>query len=79
MDESIVNHLFLPCRLPNSADSDYLIGDEHKNEFKLLEFFIEFIESLNGKVYLTIFANLIKCLRRWVSLQDPNKLSNVNL
>ncbi|CAF1396340.1 unnamed protein product [Adineta ricciae] len=78
-DDSIVHHLFLPCKLPNSADSDYLIGNDHKNEYELLESFIEFIESLKGKFHHTVFADLIRYLRRWAFLQDPNKLSNVNL
>ena len=79
MNESILNHLFLPCHLPNSADGDFLINDEHQNEYKLLTSMKQFLESLNDKLRLPIFPILINCISRWRDLQDPNKVSAVNL
>ena len=43
MNESILNHLFLPYHLPSSANDDFLLGNNHQNEFLLLECMNEFL------------------------------------
>lgn len=79
LNKSVLNHLFLPCYLPNSSEDDYLIGDDHQNEYELLELMKEFLKSLTGnKFSLEFFRNLIICIERWINVQDRKKLSADN-
>ena len=79
LNQSILNHLFLPYDLPSSADRDYLIKSNHQNEYKLLELLNQFFESLDGKKTLPIFINLKNCIQRWLILQNPNNFTVTNL
>jgi hypothetical protein len=77
MNESILNHLFLPHYLPDSSETDYLIKSNHQNEYKLLECMKEYFdsfESTNAAVTLPIIPILIDCIQRWSVLQ--NALTN---
>ena len=83
MNESFINHLFLPHYLPSSADDDYLIGSNHENEYKLLEHVHEFlVDSFtvpNTTNTLPIFQNIIDCIERWSKLQNPQYFSVSNV
>ncbi|CAF0948665.1 unnamed protein product, partial [Didymodactylos carnosus] len=77
--ESILNHLFLPLYLPSSANDDYLIQHDHRNEYKLLECITEFLKSLEKKLALPTFSTLINCIERWSVIQNPKNCSVSNL
>jgi hypothetical protein len=82
MDESILNHLFLPHYLPNSADNDLLIQGKHETEYKLLECLNEFFNSINAThvmITLSIFLILHDCVKCWSILQNPQNLSVLNI
>lgn len=79
LNQSVLNHLYLPFHLPSSADDDYLIKSNHQNEYKLLEVLNQFFESLDGKKTLPIFRNLKNCIKRWQVLQNPNNFTVANL
>jgi hypothetical protein len=73
LNQSILNHLFLPYDLPSS--DDHLIESDHQNEYKLLELVNQFFESLDAKKTLPIFPILKNCIHRWSILQNPNGCS----
>ncbi|CAF1403176.1 unnamed protein product [Adineta steineri] len=75
MNESILNHLFLPCDLPSSADKDYLIQDDCQNEYKILECMNKFLVSLNENNSLPIFSTLQNCIQQWSVIQNPKNCS----
>ena len=75
LNQSILNHLFLPYDLPSSADDDHLTGSNHQNEYKLLKLVNQFFESLDSKKTLSIFPILKNCVHRWSILQNPNECS----
>jgi hypothetical protein len=78
MNESILNHLFLPHYLPSSADDDYLIQRNYANEHKLLECMKAYLNSFaatNATSILPIFRTLNECIQRWSILQDPQTIS----
>jgi hypothetical protein len=82
MDESILNHLFLPQYLPSAAEADFLIQNEHQNEHKILECMKEYLnkfESGDAAIKLPIFRTLIDCIERWSVLQNPQTVSISNL
>ncbi|CAF0876296.1 unnamed protein product [Rotaria sp. Silwood1] len=83
MDESILNHLFLPPYLPSSADEDFLIQNNHENEYKLLEFMKEYLDNCeltNNLKTLPIFHVFKdKCLQNWCQLQNIRNFSTSNL
>ncbi|CAF1656053.1 unnamed protein product, partial [Adineta ricciae] len=78
MDESILNHLFLPHHLPDSADEDFLIKGKHENEYKLLECLNEYFNSVtSAHVPFTppVFRIFHDTIKRWAVLQNPQNLS----
>ncbi|UJR11152.1 hypothetical protein I4U23_015333 [Adineta vaga] len=78
MNESLINHLFLPQYLPSSADDDYLIGKDHQYEYKLLEYINEYfcsIRTTDIAINLPIFPVLIDCISRWSHLQSLQNIS----
>ncbi len=82
MNESILNHLFLPHYLPSSADTDFLIQHNHQNEHQILECMKEYLNSSqcgNTAVTLPIFRTLIDCIQRRSILQNPQTISVPNL
>ncbi|CAF3595516.1 unnamed protein product [Rotaria sp. Silwood1] len=83
MDESILNHLFLPHYLPSSADDDFLIKSNHQHEYRILEYMKEYlnvIESVNDTKKLPIFQVLNNyCLKDWSVLQNSQNFSESNL
>jgi hypothetical protein len=79
MNDSIINHLFLPCDVPSSAEADYLIKSNHENEHKILEQLKEFLESVNIKDTLPIFSTLHSCVRNWLGIQNIQNCSVSNL
>jgi hypothetical protein len=82
MNESILNHLFLPHYLPPSADADFLIQHNHQNEHKILECMKDHLNSFastNATNLLPIFQILMDCVERWSILQNPQKFSVSNI
>jgi hypothetical protein len=79
IDESIINHLFLPVNLPSSANNDYLIEHNHQNEYILLEYITEFFKSFDKKLALPIFSILLNCIQRWSVIQNSKNCSVSNL
>ena len=83
MNESIINHLFLPHHLPSSADDDFLIKDNHENEHKLLDcindFFLNSLKLPNMTDVLPIFQVLMDCIQRWSKLQNLQYFSIWNI
>ncbi|CAF1629571.1 unnamed protein product, partial [Adineta ricciae] len=75
VNESILNHLFLPYRLPSSASKDYLTQHDHQNEYKLLECTHEYLKSIDAKNDLPIFSTLKTCIERWSSVQSTMNCS----
>ncbi len=82
MNESILNHLFLPFYLPSSSENDFCIRSNHRNEYIILECMNEFLnlyESIDASMVLPIIRILIDCTQRWSMLQKTSKLSISNL
>ncbi|CAF1340953.1 unnamed protein product [Rotaria sp. Silwood1] len=82
MNESILNHLFLPHYLPSSADDDFLIKSNHQHEYMILEYMKEYLnlfESTNDTNKLSIFSVLISCVKHWSILQNPQTFTEANL
>jgi len=82
MNESILNHLFLPHYLPSPAADDFLIQDNHQNEYKILECMEEYLnsfESTDATISLPIFRLLTDCIQHWSVLQNPQNISVSNL
>ncbi|UJR29753.1 hypothetical protein I4U23_017301 [Adineta vaga] len=77
MNESLINHLFLPYNLPCSSDDDYLLKKNHENEYKLLEYINEYFD-LNKFIYtkdLFPFIDIfMTSIQRWSILQNPQTL-----
>ncbi|CAF1308827.1 unnamed protein product [Adineta steineri] len=68
MNDSIINHLFLPHYLPSSADDDFLIEGDHQNEHNILECMNQYFHS-NTWTDIPIFRILMDCIERWCRLQ----------
>ncbi|CAF4113732.1 unnamed protein product [Rotaria sp. Silwood2] len=79
MNESILNHLFLPLHLPSSAESDFCIRSNHRNEHIILECMNEFLNSFDASMVLPIIRVLTDCTQRWSMLQKSPKISVSNL
>ncbi|CAF1578716.1 unnamed protein product [Adineta ricciae] len=82
MDESILNHLFLPHYLPNSADEDFLIKGKHENEYKLLDCLDEYFNSIaptHLPFTLPVFRILHDGIKRWAAFQNPQNFSASNI
>jgi hypothetical protein len=82
MNKSVVNHLFLPCYLPSSADADFLIQNNHQNEHILLgcmKAYFKSFASTDATNILPIFQILVDCVERWSFLQNPQQFSTSNL
>jgi hypothetical protein len=82
MNESLINHLFLPQYLPSSADDDFLLQNNHQNEYMLLECmkgYLNSFESIDTPNSLPIFRILTDCIQRWSILQNPQNISVSNL
>ncbi|CAF1466508.1 unnamed protein product [Adineta ricciae] len=75
VDESILNHLFLPHGLSSSASSDHLIQSDHQNEYKLLQCMNNYWKSLDENNQLPIFSTLKTCTERWSTIQNTKKCS----
>ncbi|CAF1452648.1 unnamed protein product [Adineta ricciae] len=78
MDESILNHLFLPHHLPGSANEDFLIKGKHENEYKLLECldkYFNLVTPAHVPITLPVFRVFHDIIKRWVVLQNPQNLS----
>ncbi|CAF2881854.1 unnamed protein product [Rotaria sp. Silwood2] len=78
MNQSILNHLFLPHYLPFSAADDYLLQNNHENEYMLLECMEEYLNSFASTDVsdsLPILRILAECAQRWSALQDPKNIS----
>ena len=82
MNESILNHLFLPHYLPSSADGDFLIQNNRQYEHMILEYMKEYLnlfESTNDTTKLPIFSVLSHCVKHWSVLQNPQNFTESNL
>ena len=82
MTESILNHLFLPQYLPSSAKDDFLMKNDHQNEFKLLLYIDESLNQLQSadpQNQLPILETLINCTKRWLFLQNLQNFSESHL
>ena len=82
MTESILNHLFLPQYLPYSADDDFLMKNNHQNEYKILEYmerFLNKLQSTDTLNQLSILETLINCTKRWLFLQNLQNFSEANV
>ena len=82
MNESILNHLFLPFYLPSSSESDFCIRSNHRNEYILLECINEFLnlyQSIDTRMVLPIIGVLTDCAQRWSLVQKspPPSISNL--
>ncbi|CAF4978148.1 unnamed protein product, partial [Rotaria sp. Silwood1] len=75
VNESILNHLFLPHGLSSSAYADYLIQSNHENEYKILECMNEYFQSLDTKNELPILSIIKTCTERWSIIQNTKKCS----
>ena len=69
IDESLLNHLFLPLVLPSSGESDFCLRSNHRNESVLLECLRDFLDSFAELSQLPIVVDLRDCVRRWCVLQ----------
>ncbi|CAF1530271.1 unnamed protein product [Adineta ricciae] len=81
MDELILNHLFLPHYLPNSADEDLLIKGKHENEYKLLDCLNEYFNSIaptHLPFTLPVFRIIHDGIKRWAAFQNPQNFSVSN-
>ena len=72
LNQSILNHVFLPHDLPSSVDEDYLTKSDHRHEYKILECISKFFESLDVKKTLPIFTILKNCIQRWSDAQNSD-------
>ena len=79
LNQSILSHLFLPCNLPESPDSDYLLRSNHENEHQLLESFNQFLKSTNAQNTLPIFSIVKKCVENWLVIQNIENCTIANL
>ncbi|CAF2053870.1 unnamed protein product, partial [Rotaria magnacalcarata] len=82
MNESILNHLFLPHYLPSSVDDDYFLQNNHQYEHMILEYMKEYfnqLESTKETSELPIFSALINCVKHWSILQNPQTCTEANL
>ncbi|CAF3342468.1 unnamed protein product [Rotaria socialis] len=79
LNESILNHLFLPLYLPSSAEADFCIRYNHRNEYMILECVDEFLNSMDTTMMLPIIQVLIDCTQNWSMLQKMHQLSGFNL
>ncbi|CAF4829279.1 unnamed protein product [Rotaria sp. Silwood1] len=79
MNESMLNHLFLPHDLSSSTAKDYLSQSNHQYEYKILECMNEFLESLDEKNELSILSLLKNCIQRWSIVQKIENCSIPNL
>ncbi|CAF0875007.1 unnamed protein product [Rotaria sordida] len=79
MEESILNHLFLPHYLPSSADDDFIIGFNCQYEYKILEYIKQYLDTFeltNAINNLPIFQILNDyCLKSWSILQNSQNFS----
>ena len=72
MNESILNHLFLPLNLPSSADSDFCLRSNHRNEHILLECFNDYF-NIYDSINAPFLRPIVDCSQRWSVLQrNPN-------
>ncbi|CAF3964773.1 unnamed protein product [Adineta steineri] len=82
MDESILNHLFLPHYLPSSADHDHLSKENHLHEHEILEFINEYFDCIKLTEIATklpVFPILTDCIHRWSRLQSPHNFAISNI
>ncbi|CAF4652662.1 unnamed protein product, partial [Rotaria socialis] len=82
MNESILNHLFLPHYLPSSVDDDYFLQNNHQYEHMILEYMKEYfnqLESTKETSELPIFSALINCVKHWSILQNRQTCTEANL
>ncbi|CAF3462404.1 unnamed protein product [Rotaria socialis] len=82
MNESILNHLFLPHYLPSSVDHDYFLQNNHQHEHMILEYmkaYFNQLESTKETSELSIFSALVNCVKHWSSLQNPQTCADANL
>ncbi|CAF1128844.1 unnamed protein product [Adineta ricciae] len=82
MNESLLNHLFLPYHLPSCAADDYLLKDNHQKEFLLLECMNEFLrttQSCDGDESLRHIQVLTDCFSRWSAWQESHHVSAQNI
>ena len=75
MNDSLINHLFLPCDLPSSSDIDYLLQSNHHNEYQLLEQLKHFFLTWEIKPTLPIFSTLKECVQKWSIIQNQQSCS----
>ncbi|CAM4959090.1 unnamed protein product [Rotaria socialis] len=82
MNESLLNHLFLPHYLPSSADNDFLIQQNHQHEHKLLDSMNEYLNSVkwpDAPAILSVIRILIDCGERWSHLQNFQNFNVLNI
>ena len=75
IDESILNHLFLPHGLSSSAKDDYLVQSNHQNEYKILECMNAYLQSLDKENELPILTILKTCTEHWLIIQNTTNCS----
>ena len=78
MNDSIINHLFLPYDLPSSAKDDYLITSNHRHEHKILEPLRDFLGSSSVQNTLPVLSTLHNCIENWLKVQNIDKCSISN-
>ena len=74
MNQSIINHLFLPHNLPSNADNDFLLRNNHSNESSILgwvqKYLISFAETHEIESF-RVFSVLNDCIANWFTVQNP--------
>ena len=75
LNDSILYHIFLPCHLPKSSADDFLAGNDHHNEYQLLQAMRNFLMSLEGPRRPPGWSVLLPCISRWTRCQHPNNVS----
>ena len=77
LNDSILNHLFLPIDLPFSSEKDYCLRSNHRNEYLILEYLKEFFQSY--QLTNPMIECLINCTERWSIIQNNSHLSISNI
>ena len=77
LNESILNHLFLPIHLPFSSENDFCLRSNHRNEYLILECLNEYFHSYDS--IDSFIQLLIDCTQRWLTVQKLSHLSIASL
>ena len=71
MDESLLNHLFLPWDLSSSAKEDFLSRNEHQ----LLNCINNYFNTIQSTTIITlpVLETVRECIQRWSLVQNPSE------